>query len=126
MAISADAVARGAVTAVCLILLAMTTPARWVAQPALAADAPPVAPTPSIVTGGRVTLHSVDVRFPNSDSTFPGGSKADAINNDCLICHSAGMVLDQASLSRAGWQDIVNQMHTTSRLRSPCRIPRRS
>jgi hypothetical protein len=37
-----------------------------------------------------VTLHSVDVSFPNSDSTFPGGAAADAINNDCLICHSAG------------------------------------
>src|SRR6516162_7672508 len=109
MAISADAVARGAV-AVGLILLVIATPARWGAQPALAADAPPVAPAPSIVTGGGVTLHSVDVRFPDSDSTFPGGAKADAINNDCLICHSAGMVLDQASLSRKDWQDIVDQM----------------
>ena len=56
MAISANAIARGAVTAVGLILLAIATPARWVAQPALAADAPPVAPAPSIVTGGGVTL----------------------------------------------------------------------
>src|SRR5271169_2247473 len=110
MAISADAVARGAVTAVGLILLAIATPARWVAQPALAADAPPVAPAPSIVTGGGVTLHSVDVSFPDSDNTFPGGAGADAINNDCLICHSAGMVLDQANLSRTAWQGIVDQM----------------
>jgi cytochrome c553 len=111
MAISANAIAGSAIAAVGLILLAIATPARWVAQPALAADAPPVAPAPSIVTGGGVTLHSVDVSFPDSDSTFPGGAGADAINNDCLICHSAGMVLDQAALSRAGWQDIVNQMH---------------
>jgi cytochrome c553 len=111
MATSANAVARGAVTAVGLILLAIAAPARWVAQPALAADAPPVAPAPSIVTGGGVTLHSVDVSFPDSDNTFPGGAGANAINNDCLICHSAGMVLDQANLSRAGWQGIVDQMH---------------
>jgi cytochrome c553 len=110
MAMSANAIDRGAATAVGLILLAIVTPAQWVAQPALAAEAPPVAPAPSIVTGGGVTLHSVNLSFPNSDNTFPGGAKADAINNDCLICHSAGMVLDQASLSRAAWQGIVDQM----------------
>jgi cytochrome c553 len=110
VAISANAIARDAVTAVGLILLAIVTPARWVAPPALAAEAPPVAPAPSIVTGGGVTLHSIDVIFPDSDSTFPGGAGADAINNDCLICHSAGMVLDQASLSRAEWQGEVEKM----------------
>jgi cytochrome c553 len=110
MAISANAIARGAVTAVGLILLAIVTPARWVAQPAQAAEAPPVAPAPSIVAGGGVTLHSVSVSFPNSDSIFPGGRGADAINNDCLICHSAGMVLDQANLSRAAWQAEVEKM----------------
>jgi cytochrome c553 len=110
MATSANAIARGAVTAVGLILLAIVTQARWVAQPALAAEAPPVAPAPSVVTGGGVTLPSVGVSFPNSDSTFPGGAEAAAINNDCLICHSAGMVLDQASLSRAEWQGEVEKM----------------
>src|SRR6266446_99423 len=104
MAISAKVITRGAIAAVGLILLAIVTPARWVAQPALAAEAPPVAPAPSTVAGGGVTLHSVNVSFPNSDSIFPAGTGADAINNDCLICHSAGMVLDQASLSRAQWQ----------------------
>ena len=110
MAMPANAIAGGAITAVGLILLAIVAPARWAGQPALAAEAPPVAPAPSIVTGGGVTLHSVDVSFPDSDNTFPGGAGADAINNDCLICHSAGMVLDQANLSRAGWQGIVDQM----------------
>ena len=110
MAASADAIARRAIAAVGVILLAIATQTRWAGQSALAAEAPPVAPAPSIVAGGGVTLHSVSVSFPNSDNTFPGGPGADAINNDCLICHSAGMVLDQASLSRAGWQGIVDQM----------------
>jgi cytochrome c553 len=110
MATSADAAARGAVTAVGLILLAIVTQARWIAQPAVAADAPPVAPALSVVAGGGVTLPSVGVSFPRSDSTFPGGAEAAAINNDCLICHSAGMVLDQASLSRAEWQGEVEKM----------------
>ena len=108
MAASANAQARGAVTAVGLILLAVT-PARWVAQAALAAEAPPVASAASVVAEGGVALHSVSVSFPRSDSTFPGAG-AEAINNDCLICHSAGMVLDQATLSRAEWQNIVDQM----------------
>jgi cytochrome c553 len=109
MARSADTIARG-IAAVGVILLAIVTPTRWVAQPALAAEAPPVAPAPSIVAGGGVTLHSVSVSFPRSDSTFPNGRGANTINNDCLICHSAGMVLDQASLSRAAWQDEVEKM----------------
>jgi cytochrome c553 len=111
MAISANAIVRGAVTMVIVILLAIATDGGWVAQSALAAEAPPVAPAPSVVAGGGVTLHSVSVSFPNSENTFPGGRGADAINNDCLICHSAGMVLDQANLSRAAWQGIVDQMH---------------
>jgi cytochrome c553 len=107
MAMSANAIAGGAVTAVGLILLAIVAPARWAGQLALAAEAPPA---PSVVAGGGVTLHSVGVSLPHSDSTFPGGRGADAINNDCLICHSAGMVLDQASLSRAAWQNEVEKM----------------
>jgi cytochrome c553 len=111
MATSANAIAGGAVTAVGLILLAIVSQARWVAQAALAAEAPPVAPAASIVAGsGGVTLHSVRTDFPRSENTFPGGAGADAINNDCLICHSAGMVLNQASLSRAQWQAEVDKM----------------
>jgi cytochrome c553 len=106
----ANAIARGAVAGAGLILLAIVTPARWVSQPSLAAEAPSVAPAPTSVVGAGATLHSVSVNFPRTDSTFPGGRGADAINNDCLICHSAGMVLDQASLSRAAWQGIVEQM----------------
>jgi cytochrome c553 len=107
MAASANAIAHGAIA---VILLTIATQTLWACQSALAAEPPPVAPAPSLVTGGGVTLHSVDVSFPNSDSTFPGGARADAINNDCLICHSAGMVLDQANLSRAAWQAEVEKM----------------
>ena len=111
MAISATAIARGAVAAIGLILLAIMIEAGSISRSALAADAPPTAPAPSIVTGGGVTLHSVNLSFPRSDNTFPGGAAADTTNNDCLICHSAGMVLDQATLSRADWQGMVDQMH---------------
>ncbi len=110
MVISANAIARRAIAAASLILLAIGTLARSVAQPAPVAESPPLAPASSMVTGGGVTLHSVNVKFPRSDSTFSGGRGADAINNDCLLCHSAGMVLDQAKLSRAEWQTEVDKM----------------
>jgi cytochrome c553 len=106
-----NSITRGAIVIVGPTLLAIVTLARWGAQPAPAAETPRAAPAPSIVTRGGVTLHSVNLNFPRSDKTFPGGAAADTINNDCLICHSAGMVLDQATLARAEWQDMVDQMH---------------
>src|SRR6516162_9785410 len=110
MAISATAISHGAVAAVGVILLAIMLEAGSISRSARGAEAPPTAPAPPIVTGGGVTVHSLNLNFPRSDRTFPGGAGADAINNDCLICHSAGMVLTQPSLSRAGWQSVVNQM----------------
>jgi cytochrome c553 len=110
VATPADRITGGTIAAVGVAFLAIATQAGWAGQSALAAEAPPVAPALSIVTGDGVTLHSVSVKLPRSESTFPGGARADVINNDCLLCHSASMVLDQASLSRAQWQDEVNKM----------------
>lgn len=110
MTTSVDHIAAGAVAAVGVILLAIGVQAGSAGQSALAEEGPQVAPGPPVATVGDVTLQSVSVKLPRSDNTFPGGTGADAINNDCLICHSAGMVLDQASLSRAQWQDEVNKM----------------
>jgi cytochrome c5 len=77
-------------------------------RPSLAAENAPAAP--STVTGGGVTLHSVNVEFPDPGRMFPGDGKADAINNNCLACHSAGMVLTQPAMSRAEWQSEVEKM----------------
>jgi hypothetical protein len=57
-------------------------------------------------------LRSVSVDLPDSDRTFPGGASADAINNNCLACHSVGMVLNQPALSKAAWAAEVNKMIT--------------
>ena len=58
-------------------------------------------------------LKSVSVELPTSDITFPGGAAADAINANCLSCHSAGMVLTQPNLSKATWTGVVEKMiHT--------------
>jgi cytochrome c553 len=56
-----------------------------------------------------VALKPVKVDLPDSDRMFQG-SGADAINNNCLACHSAGMVLNQPALSRQAWTAEVNKM----------------
>jgi hypothetical protein len=62
------------------------------------------------VSGGGTTLRSVDVEFPDPERLFPGDDKAEAINNNCLACHSAGMILTQPHLTRPQWQAEVEKM----------------
>ena len=59
---------------------------------------------------GKLSLRSVSVDLPAGDRMFPGGSGADAINNNCLACHSAGMVLNQPALPKAEWEAEVDKM----------------
>ena len=67
--------------------------------------APAMAETP-------MTFKSVKVELPTDDRVFPGGDKADAINTNCLACHSAGMVLNQPALTKAAWSVEVHKMIT--------------
>jgi cytochrome c5 len=53
---------------------------------------------------------SVKIDLPDSDRMFPDGLGADAINNNCLACHSAGMVLNQPALSKEAWAAEVHKM----------------
>jgi hypothetical protein len=55
-------------------------------------------------------LKSVKIDLPDSDRMFPEGPGSDAINNNCLACHSAGMVLNQPSLPKQAWTAEVNKM----------------
>jgi hypothetical protein len=55
-------------------------------------------------------LNSEHVTLPDSNSMFPPGPGADAINNNCLACHSTDMVLYQPSLSKDAWAKIVHKM----------------
>jgi len=64
------------------------------------------------LTGGAapsLTLKSVTVDLPDPGRTFPDPG-AEAINNNCLACHSAGMVLNQPALPRSTWQAEVDKM----------------
>ena len=55
-------------------------------------------------------LKSVKVDLPDSDKMFPDGPGAEAVNNNCLACHSADMVLSQPALSKQAWAAEVNKM----------------
>ena len=57
-----------------------------------------------------VSLKSVTVELPAGDRMFPKGPGSDAANDDCLACHSAGMVLTQPALPKASWEAEVNKM----------------
>ena len=55
-------------------------------------------------------IKSTTVDLPAGDSMFPGGAAADAINNNCLACHSADMVLNQPALPKSAWEAEVHKM----------------
>lgn len=55
-------------------------------------------------------LKPVKIDLPDSDKMFPAGPGSDAINNNCLACHSADMVLNQPALSKQAWTAEVKKM----------------
>ena len=59
---------------------------------------------------GAVTLpKSVNVKLPDGMEMYAGPG-ADAINNNCLACHSRGMVLNQPAMPKAAWEAEVAKM----------------
>jgi cytochrome c5 len=66
-------------------------------------------PAPTKVSAAGIALQSVNVDLPDRGIMFPGPG-SDAINNNCLACHSAGMVINQPPLPRAAWAAEVNKM----------------
>jgi cytochrome c5 len=63
----------------------------------------------SEVSANGITLRSVNVDNPDSDRMFEGPG-ADVVNNNCLSCHSAGMILTQPRMPRATWRAEVEKM----------------
>jgi hypothetical protein len=62
----------------------------------------------SFAADGLTGFKSVNVDLPFGDRMFEGPG-ADAANNNCLACHSVGMVLTQPPLSRQTWEAEVAQ-----------------
>lgn len=57
----------------------------------------------------KLILKSVNVDLPFGDRMFQGAG-SEALNNNCLACHSAGMVLTQPALSKEQWHAEVEKM----------------
>jgi mono/diheme cytochrome c family protein len=72
----------------------------------------PALALPAVSGSARTTvsLKSVSVDLPAGDRLFPQGPGSDAVSNNCLACHSAGMVLNQPALTKAEWEAEVNKM----------------
>lgn len=55
----------------------------------------------------------VGIELPDDFSLLadiPGGASAEAVNANCLSCHSAEMILHQPRLGRIDWQGTVTKM----------------
>lgn len=55
-------------------------------------------------------LKSVEVTLPDSDLTLPKGPGLAAVENNCLACHSAAMILNQPTLPKNVWEAEVAKM----------------
>jgi mono/diheme cytochrome c family protein len=55
---------------------------------------------------------AVRVDLPVSATQFPPGPGADIATSQCLICHSADMVLLQPRLTREQWIAEINKMRS--------------
>ncbi|MEA2783513.1 MAG: hypothetical protein QOK29_5057 [Rhodospirillaceae bacterium] len=62
--------------------------------------------------GGKYSLKSVSIDLPPGDAMYPNGPGSEAMNNNCLACHSADMVLNQPAMSKAQWEAEVNKMRS--------------
>jgi hypothetical protein len=54
----------------------------------------------------------VRVELPTGDETFPPGVGATIATSQCLICHSAGMVLQQPPLTKDEWRAEIVKMRS--------------
>lgn len=57
-----------------------------------------------------VALKSVSVTFPQSTRPLPDGPGLATVQNNCLSCHSAGMILVQPRMPKAAWAAEVTKM----------------
>jgi hypothetical protein len=65
----------------------------------------------SAASTARWQWSSVSVELPTSETSFPPGDGVE-ITAQCLICHSAGMVLSQPPLTRDQWLGEINKMRS--------------
>jgi len=57
-------------------------------------------------------LRRVTVHMPSSNAQFPAGAAQTLASSQCVICHSADMVLLQPRLRQAQWRTIIGKMRS--------------
>jgi cytochrome c5 len=67
----------------------------------------------SVTAAAAPAFKSLQLEFPPDAASFPDGPNVKIVNQNCLACHSADMVLDQPLLSRATWAAEVAKMRNT-------------
>ena len=55
-------------------------------------------------------LAKLSVSLPASAALFPPGEAAEIANGQCLLCHSAGMVLRQPRRTEDQWKAVITKM----------------
>jgi len=62
------------------------------------------------IKGTGSASNKVSVELPVSTALFPARAGADIANSQCLICHSADMVLYQPARTQDQWKETINKM----------------
>ena len=57
-----------------------------------------------------IVLKSENVTLPKSTRTLPQGPGLATVQNNCLSCHSAGMIMTQPIMAKAAWAAEVVKM----------------
>jgi mono/diheme cytochrome c family protein len=57
-----------------------------------------------------LTLKSVTVDLPDGDRQLPDGPGLDAMQSNCISCHTPGMILTQPNMPKAFWEAEVAKM----------------
>lgn len=74
---------------------------------------PPEAPQgdarPADFTG---PFRAASIELPADDALFPEGTGSALLNENCLACHSASMVLTQPKLTAEQWQATLDKMRS--------------
>ena len=55
-------------------------------------------------------LTSTEVTLPESTRALPDGPEVATVRNNCLGCHSPGMILNQPTMPKAAWAAEVAKM----------------
>ncbi len=74
-----------------------------------AAAVGPTAPKAEVAVDG-IKLRSVGFEIPATGRAFPPGPNLEAMNTNCMSCHTPGMILTQPKLTAAEWTGEVNKM----------------